>query len=61
MYLIRETILRYKINILFITFNHAKESVSSKNVAWLLSKTVSKNINKHNEMKGITINVHEKW
>ena len=34
-----ETFLRYKTNILFLTFNHAKESVSSKNVARLLNKT----------------------
>ena len=29
MYLIRETFLRYKTNILCLAFNHAKESVSS--------------------------------
>ena len=30
MYFIRETFLRYKANILCLTFNHAKENVSSK-------------------------------
>ena len=30
MYLIRETFQRYKTNILYLAFNHAKESVSSK-------------------------------
>ena len=35
--------MRYKTNILFLAFNHAKKSVSSKkNVVTLLNKTVSK-------------------
>ena len=43
MYLIRETFLRYKTNILCLAFNNAKESVSStKNAVRLLNKTVSK-------------------
>ena len=44
MYLIRETFLRYKTNILCPSFNHAKKSVSSKNAVSLLNKTLSKNV-----------------
>ena len=35
MYLIRETCLRYKTNILFLAFYHAKESISSNNTGRL--------------------------
>ena len=42
MYLIRETFLRYKTNILFLTFSQVKESASSKNAASLFNKAVSK-------------------
>ena len=44
-YLIRETFLRYKTNILFLAFNDAKESVFFFEKMWLvrlLNKTVSK-------------------
>ena len=44
MYLIRETFLRYKTNSFCLTFNHAKESVSSKKNAVLGFKTVSKKV-----------------
>ena len=63
MYLIRETILRYKTNILFLTFNPAKESVCSKNVSRLSKKTVSKKEKREfivNKLKSTTINVPEK-
>ena len=42
MYLIRETSLRYKTNILCLAFNHAKESVSSKKCSYILTKPWAK-------------------
>ena len=34
--------MRYKTNILFLAFNHAKKCFFKKNVVTLLNKTVSK-------------------
>ena len=48
-----ETFLRYKTNILFLAFNHGKESVSSKHVVRLLNKTVSKKEKKEFSVKWI--------
>ena len=47
MYLITETFLRYKTNILFLTFNQVKESASSKNAASLFNKAVSEKGNEN--------------
>ena len=37
----KEIFLKYKTNVLYLAFNHAEESVSSKNAVRLLNETVN--------------------